>query len=275
MRVYDPIDMRISPDLSNEERAYEIFKRCWINQHIDDITMTQTEALYENDESNKNLHEYEDSTDGMSFDEYVEEYGFANGEIYPCYEEFLNNDFEDFLYYPEIEKIIDNTDEESGISKIICYRYRLSQVLGRKCIDFPSVFSDNKLLIETLKKLKVDKISFGNYDNTVVDEHQENSNKPIYYDEYEDKIIIDEKSFSEPTILRDDYLQIKTTGHDYDFVASVQNKTDRPIHLIFDEEVGVDVDELEIDSLNWFGILANDNGYRMLEALVNNKFSKE
>lgn len=118
MRVYDPIDVRISPDLSNEERAYEIFKRCWINQHIDDITMTQTEALYENDESNKNLHECEDTTDGMSFDEYVEKYGFANGEIYPCYEEFLNNDFEDFLYYPEIEKIIDNTDEEeSGISK--------------------------------------------------------------------------------------------------------------------------------------------------------------
>ena len=75
MRVYDPIDVRISSDLSNEERAYEIFKRCWINQHIDDITMTQTEALYENDESNKNLHECEDSTDGMSFDEYVEEYG--------------------------------------------------------------------------------------------------------------------------------------------------------------------------------------------------------
>ena len=44
MRVYDPIDVRISSDLSNEERAYEIFKRCWINQHIDDITMTQTEA---------------------------------------------------------------------------------------------------------------------------------------------------------------------------------------------------------------------------------------
>lgn len=172
MRVYNPIDMRISPDLSNEERAYEIFKRCWINQHIDDITMTQTEALYENDESNKNLHECEDSTKNMSFDEYVEEYGFANGEIYPCYAEFLNNDFEDFLYYPEIEKIIDNTDEEeSGISKLICYRYRLSQVLGRECIDFPSVFIDNKLLIETLKKLKVDKISFGNYGNTVVDKH--------------------------------------------------------------------------------------------------------
>lgn len=173
MRVYDPIDMKLSPELSNEERAYEIFKRCWINQHIDDITMTQTEALYENDESNKNFHECEDTIDGMSFDEYVEEYGFANGEIYPCYEEFLDNDFENFLYYPEIEKIIDNTDEEeSGISKIICYRYRLSQVLGREYIDFPSAFSDNKLLIETLKKLKVDKISFGNYGNTVVDEYQ-------------------------------------------------------------------------------------------------------
>ena len=120
---------------------------------------------------------------------------------------------------------------------------------------------------------KVDKISFGNYGNTVIDEHRKNSNKPIYYNEYEDKIIIDDKSFSEPTILRDDYLQIKTTGRADDFIATVCNITDKPIRLIFDEEVGVDVNELELDTLNWFSILANDNGYRMLEALVNNKFS--
>lgn len=111
------------------------------------------------------------------------------------------------------------------------------------------------------------------YDKAVVNEHQENSNKPIYYDEYEDSIVVDDKSFSEPTILRDDYLQIKTTGRDYDFIASVYNKTDKPIHLIFDEEAGVDISELELDTLNWFGILANNNGYRMLEVLVNNKFS--
>lgn len=155
MKCYEPIDMKISSKLSDNERAYEIFKHCWIKQHIDDITMTQTEALYENDESNNNLHECEDTTKNMSFDEYVEKYGFANGEIYPCYEEFLDNNFEKFLFYPEIEKIIDNTDEEkSGMLKFICYRYRLSQVLGRKYIDFPSVFSDNKLLIETLKKIE-------------------------------------------------------------------------------------------------------------------------
>ena len=135
MRVYEPIDMKLSPDLSNEERAYEIFKRCWINQHIDDITMTQTEALYEYDESNKNLHECEDTTDGMSFDEYVEKYGFANGKIYPCYEEFLDNDFEDFLYYPEIEKIIDN-EINDFISKMIAFNYRNSQLLGKKFLDF-------------------------------------------------------------------------------------------------------------------------------------------
>lgn len=99
-----------------------------------------------------------------------------------------------------------------------------------------------------------------------------NCNKSIYYDEYEDLIVIDEESFSKPTILRDDFLQIRTTGHDYDFVASIYNKTNKPIHLIFDEEVGVDVDKLELDALNWYGILANENGYKMLEALINNKF---
>lgn len=101
----------------------------------------------------------------------------------------------------------------------------------------------------------------------------ENRNKPIYYDEYEDKIVIDDKSFSEPTILRDDYLQIKTTGHDYDFVAAVQNQTDATIHLIFDEALGVDVDEFDLYASECIGILADDNGYRILEALVNSKFS--
>lgn len=103
----------------------------------------------------------------------------------------------------------------------------------------------------------------------------ENCNKPIYYDEYEDSIAIDEKTFSEPTILRDDYLQIKTTGRDYDFIATVYNKANSPVHLIFDKEVEAGINELELDTLNWFGILANNNGYKMLEALVNNKFSKE
>lgn len=103
----------------------------------------------------------------------------------------------------------------------------------------------------------------------------ENCNKPIYYDEYEDSIVIDEKTFSEPTILRDDYLQIKTTGRDYDFIATVYNKTNSPVHLIFDEEVEAGINELELDIFNWFGILADNNGYRLLEALVNNKFSKE
>lgn len=390
------IDMNINPELSYEERAYEMFKHSWVLQHIDNITMTQTEALYENDEDNNNLHECEDTTDGMSFDEYVEKYGFANGEIYPCYEEFLDNDFEDFLYYPEIEKMIDNENNDF-ISKMIAFNYRNSQLLGKKFLDFDTrIVRNNDSFIKALRNLKVDKITvhedvitsnqfdmigkfakygcqllglvdvtfynnndlikkypallfslskpeavievehangetymafkvgfdkegkievtdtkdcsladvdgdyifesdcdlyrvqadepitieqaekiIDDYNDAIDDIHQVNSNKPIYYDEYEDKIIIDEKSFSEPTILRDDYLQIKTTGRDYDFIASVQNKTDKPVHLIFDEEVGVDVDKLELDTLNWFGILANDNGYRMLEALVNNKFSKE
>lgn len=164
----DPIDIKINPGLSNEERAYEIFKYCWINQHIDNVTMTQTEALYENDESNNNLHECEDATEKMSFEEYIEKYGFANGEIYPCYEEFLNNDFENFLYCPEIEKIIDNAvEEETGVLRFICYYYRLSQVLGKNYISFPSIVSKDELLIEVLKSLKVNKIIFENCDNNI------------------------------------------------------------------------------------------------------------
>lgn len=65
--------------------AYEEYKKEWIADHIDDVTMTATEATYENCEEAKE----------MTFDQYVQEYGFEDGSVYASYSEFLHNEYEE------------------------------------------------------------------------------------------------------------------------------------------------------------------------------------
>jgi hypothetical protein len=65
--------------------AYEEYKKEWIADHIDDVTMTATEAAYENCEEAKE----------MTFDQYVQEYGFEDGSVYASYSEFLHNEYEE------------------------------------------------------------------------------------------------------------------------------------------------------------------------------------
>lgn len=76
---------------SNE--LYERYKEEWVKDHISDEVMTATEAMYENDE---------DAQD-MTFTEYVEDSGYADGSIYACYNEFIDNEFEVWALASEIE----------------------------------------------------------------------------------------------------------------------------------------------------------------------------
>lgn len=76
------------------EEQYEQFKDEWVKDHIDDVTMTATEAAYEN---------AEEAAD-MTFEEYVEAYGYENGEIYPSFEEFYDNELPLIQLADEIEQ---------------------------------------------------------------------------------------------------------------------------------------------------------------------------
>lgn len=68
---------------SADAMMYEVFKEEWIADHIDDVTMTATEALYENSEESI----------GLTFEQYVQEYGFEGGSAPPSFAEFLENDY--------------------------------------------------------------------------------------------------------------------------------------------------------------------------------------
>lgn len=63
-------------------------------------------------------------------------------------------------------------------------------------------------------------------------------------------------------IYEDDYVKVETTGHDYDFIATIQNKTDSDLNCF----IGDDEDmSCLLEPNDWVGILANYEGYKELE----------
>lgn len=77
--------------LSDDERfveMYEKYKSVWIEEHVGEQLMNETRKAYE---------EREEEDRNMSFEEYVDEYGFANGFIYSCFKEFLDSDADDCI----------------------------------------------------------------------------------------------------------------------------------------------------------------------------------
>ena len=99
--------MDIQQDL--KEMAYEKYKEEWIKDHISDVEMTATEAAYENDEEAKD----------MTFEEYVEEYGFANGMLYACFDEFLENEYKDIVKESSFNEKQEGKTENSKSKKSI------------------------------------------------------------------------------------------------------------------------------------------------------------
>ena len=61
---------------------------------------------------------------------------------------------------------------------------------------------------------------------------------------------------------------VKKTGRDYDFIATIENKTDKEIVINFDNE---EVEPIVVN--DWIGLLADSNGRETLEELTNGKFT--
>lgn len=70
-------------------------------------------------------------------------------------------------------------------------------------------------------------------------------------------------------IYEDENIKISTTGRDYDFIATVQNKTSLPVRIA---PVNDDFSSYEVGPNNWVGISANMDGYVELAAYYNDKF---
>lgn len=75
--------------------------------------------------------------------------------------------------------------------------------------------------------------------------------KPVLYEEDLEATVKAAQALSNP-------FELKETGHDYDFIATIQNNTDRVLKFTFDEDLGLD--NLEIAPNEWVGLLADEGG---------------
>ena len=71
-------------------------------------------------------------------------------------------------------------------------------------------------------------------------------------------------------IFENEMILAKETGRNYDFIATIENKTDHEILITFEDEY---IEPIVVD--DWVGILADNNGYETVEALKEGKFTVE
>lgn len=64
-------------------------------------------------------------------------------------------------------------------------------------------------------------------------------------------------------VYEDETILVATTGHDYDFIATAENKTDSIIHIKIDDD-----DVAIIEPNDWTGFEANDESYYILDMLI-------
>ena len=74
------------------------------------------------------------------------------------------------------------------------------------------------------------------------------------------------------TIFENDLIKVSTTGHDYDFIAVIENKTNQEICVHYDKPCYNDnYDPILVAPNDWFGLLADDEGYDWIEAIKSNQ----
>ena len=72
------------------------------------------------------------------------------------------------------------------------------------------------------------------------------------------------------TIFENETIKISETGRNYDFIAIIENKTDNIVKIEYQNEYIESI--ITIYSNDWIGILADEDGYAILDSLRNNNF---
>ena len=67
-------------------------------------------------------------------------------------------------------------------------------------------------------------------------------------------------------------IDFKETGHDYDFIAIIENNTDKTLKLFIDDLEGWYSEPIVIAAHDWAGFLAGDEGRFQVESIKNRDF---
>lgn len=89
---------------------------------------------------------------------------------------------------------------------------------------------------------------------------------------------IQEHEGQKNTVYDNDGIKVSTTGHDSDFIATVENNTNSPVSFEF-EHIGIDgnleAESFSVEAHDWCGIEANQDGYITLAAFMNDQVDIE
>ena len=70
------------------------------------------------------------------------------------------------------------------------------------------------------------------------------------------------------TIFENEFIRVESTGKDYDFIATIENKTDKNIRLRYNPmDFDVIYDTIDIEPNDWVGLLADKEGYDLVRKL--------
>lgn len=67
-------------------------------------------------------------------------------------------------------------------------------------------------------------------------------------------------------------IDFKETGHDYDFIATIENNTDKTLKLFIDDLEGWYSEPITIAAHGWAGFLADNEGRFQVESIKNGDF---
>lgn len=74
------------------------------------------------------------------------------------------------------------------------------------------------------------------------------------------------------TIFENDLIKVSFTGHDYDFIAVVENKTGKQICVHYNEpDYNDNYNPILIAPNNWIGLLADEEGRDWVKVIKNNQ----
>ena len=68
-------------------------------------------------------------------------------------------------------------------------------------------------------------------------------------------------------VYEDDKIKVTETGKDYDFIATIENKTSQTVYIVPEN-----LEEFYILPVDWVGLLADEEGRTTLEAIRKNRF---
>lgn len=68
------------------------------------------------------------------------------------------------------------------------------------------------------------------------------------------------------------YVNFRETGHDYDFIATIENNTDKTLKIFIDDLEGWYVEPIIVPAHDWVGFLADDDGKFQVESIKNGDF---